>query len=176
MNRPAPLLPVIADFRGQHEALSNFARIPVEHNGVRYPTLEHAFQAAKTTNAGDHKLILEAPNPAEAKRIGKIVDRVPDWEATKDGLMAHLVLQKAHQNYDFANYLCSLEHYWLVEGNTWGDVYWGCTMPRQAPYVWTGRNQLGQALMSARHILITEGGRVPLHWSEWPNRPWREKK
>ena len=37
----------ITRFHGEYRFLSNFYPVKVEYDGVQYPTVEHAYQAAK---------------------------------------------------------------------------------------------------------------------------------
>ncbi len=41
-------MPAVVSFRGKNGFLSNFAYSPIVYDGETYPTVEHAFQAAKT--------------------------------------------------------------------------------------------------------------------------------
>ena len=43
-------LPVIDSFRGDHYFLSNFYPAATPYNGHRFPTSEHAYMAARTTD------------------------------------------------------------------------------------------------------------------------------
>ena len=43
----------------------------------------------------------------------------------------------------------------LVEGNTWGDRFWGCVQETPGG-VWVGRNELGRILMATRDKLQHE--------------------
>ncbi len=40
--------PCIREFKGEFRFLSNFFPSRIYHDGIEYPTVEHAFQAAKT--------------------------------------------------------------------------------------------------------------------------------
>jgi hypothetical protein len=53
---PVPL-PPIEVFTGPYFFLSNFAESPVEFDGVIYPTVEHAFAAAKTLESAERERI-----------------------------------------------------------------------------------------------------------------------
>ena len=46
---PAP----ITEFQNQHRFLSNFWRAEVVHEGIAYPSAEHAYQAAKTLDVAE---------------------------------------------------------------------------------------------------------------------------
>ena len=54
---------------------------------MTYPTVEHAYQAAKTLDEDGRKAILEAPTPGKAKRMGRKVRMRPDWEDVKLSVM-----------------------------------------------------------------------------------------
>lgn len=62
---------MIGPFAGEHRFLSNFAEVPVEYEGDTYPTVEHAFQAAKTYDPEERARVRAASSPVTAKRLGK---------------------------------------------------------------------------------------------------------
>jgi len=64
-------------FVGQYAFLSNFYRAPVMLDGVGYPTVEHAYQAAKTGDPKEREWVRSAPSPGEAKRRGRRVRKRP---------------------------------------------------------------------------------------------------
>lgn len=39
---------MISEFKGESRFLSNFFAVPIMYEGVEYPSVEHAFQAAKS--------------------------------------------------------------------------------------------------------------------------------
>ena len=136
---------VIDSFSGKYSFLSNFYPVEVVLDGVTYPTVEHAYQAAKTDNAKQRLTIKQAITPGSAKRLGALLNLDAGWESSKVNIMRELLLQK------FADVL--LRHLLLetgdailVEGNHWGDVFWGkCDE--------VGENKLGKLLMEIRDIL-----------------------
>ncbi|GAH15684.1 unnamed protein product, partial [marine sediment metagenome] len=54
---------VIQEFQGEYRFLSSFYPAEVELDGVTYPTVEHAFQAAKTLDSAQREFIRSAPRP-----------------------------------------------------------------------------------------------------------------
>ena len=132
-------------FRGEHAFLSNFHRAPFEWQGQVWSTSEAAFQAAKTHDDRLRQRIRQAPSPAAAKRLGRRADLRPDWEDVKDDVM-HAILQAKFAMPQLRDALLATGDAELVEGNTWGDVYWGVCRGR-------GRNRLGQILMRVRDDL-----------------------
>lgn len=138
----------IDSFRGKYAFLSNFYRAPVRYEGLDYPTVEHAFQAAKASDPTQRRLILVQPTPVLAKKYGKSLDLRPDWEDVKIGIMYRLVRNKfcaPGHGYLAAN-LVDTAPALLIEGNTWGDTFWGQCRGR-------GHNHLGKILMRVRDEL-----------------------
>lgn len=133
----------IERFAGQHAFLSNFHPTTVALDGALYPTLEHAFQAAKTTDERQRQEIRDAPTPGQAKRLGRRVDLPGDWEARRVEVMRGLLVDKFTRHPDLASRLVATGTRRLVEGNTWGDRFWGVCDGQ-------GHNQLGRLLMEVR--------------------------
>ena len=74
---------MINRFDGPYAFLSNFFFSPIEYEGITYPTVEHAFQAAKTLNPIERQAIADLPTPGAAKRAGRQVTLRKDWEDVK---------------------------------------------------------------------------------------------
>ena len=144
-------MPPLTAFHGAHFFLSNFSAAPVVLDGQTYPTVEHAFQAAKTFDPAERQAIQAAPTPASAKRLGRQVALRPDWEPVKFDLMLRLLQQKFSQP-DLRQALLATGDAELIEGNTWGDRVWGCV---RAQGQWVGQNQLGKLLMRVRASKIS---------------------
>ena len=143
----------IERFAGEFAFLSNFHPSPVAHRGVLYPTLEHAFQAAKSGLEHERREIRDAPTPGRAKRLGGRV-RLPDgWEASRVDVMRALLVDKFARHPDLAERLVATGTR-LVEGNTWGDRFWGVCDGR-------GHNQLGRLLMEIRAQLTDRHAAPP---------------
>lgn len=133
---------VIAEFRGRWSDLSNFSAAEVHLDGELYPTVEHAFQAAKSLSPEVRACVRAAPTAAQAKRIGRHVELRADWEAVKVVIMRDLLARKFMWPVH-SDVLAATEDRVLVEGNTWGDHFWGVCAGR-------GENMLGALLMSIR--------------------------
>lgn len=133
----------ITSFSGEYRFLSNFWPSVVTDEEYRYPTVEHAYQAAKTTSASHRRDIAWAPTAGVAKRLGRRVPIRPDWEDVKIDVMRGLLRQKFAEPTLRAKLLATGTAL-LVEGNTWGDRFWG-----QCP-VGVGENWLGRLLMEIR--------------------------
>ena len=152
---------MINRFEGQYAFLSNFAASRVTLDGYEYPTVEHAFQAAKTHDETLRAEIRGAYSPGKAKRLGRHVPLRPDWEAVKESVMWKLLAQKFTPETSFARELEATGGEPITEGTTWHDKYWGiCTCERCGGQ---GRNVLGRMLMEIRW---RNRNKQPLAWSE----------
>lgn len=134
---------VIDSFRGKYAFLSNLYPSPLHIDGLWYPTAEHAFQAAKTYDEDMKYLIAIAGTPAIAKRIGRSVELIDRWEEVKEQVMRHVLGVKFHDK-DLRKRLFKTYPAILIEGNTWGDTYWGVCRGE-------GLNRLGTILMDVRN-------------------------
>lgn len=140
-------------FEGEQRFLSNFYPAKVWHDGVSYPTVEHAFQAAKTLDFVERRRISTLRTPGQAKRAGKMRRIRPEWDQVKRSIMFELVLQKFSYHVDLRHQLLSTGELTLIEGNTWHDNFWGnCTCPACVEI--PGQNHLGKALMTVRELLM----------------------
>lgn len=134
-------------FDGQWRFLSNF--FPTPHMGTG-TTLEHHFQAAKTTDPEQQEQILRAPTAGLAKRLGRRVTLRPDWEQIKVRVMRDLLFEK-FDSHDYAGLLLSTGDLVLVEGNYWHDNTWGsCFCGSRPGCAGQGENLLGRLLMELR--------------------------
>lgn len=140
---------VIDSFRGDHYFLSNFYPALVPFRGVVFPSSEHAFMAAKTNDPDEFRAILSAETPGDAKRLGRKVSLVADWDTLRYGVMYEVLLSKFTYNKDLRTLLLATRGSLLVEGNTWHDQTWGtCVCPKHEDV--PGDNALGVILMTLR--------------------------
>jgi len=147
----------IDEFKEEYFFLSNFYPSPItfplrknfndECASMTYPTVEHAFQAFKTLDPEAHIAIARAPTPSEAKKMGRRVELRPDWEDIKVDLMRGLIEAKFAYGSMLAEKLQNTAGCPLIEGNTWGDTFWGVCNDE-------GQNWLGQLLMERRDALL----------------------
>lgn len=135
---------VIDSFSGEYRFLSNFfpSELPAKR-GVPAKTVEHAYQACKSKHYAEQQAVLRAPTPGEAKKLGRTLTLRPDWEEIKVDVMERLVTTKFLTYPDLAAKLLLTGDALLVEGNTWGDRFWGMVDNQ-------GENNLGIILMKVR--------------------------
>lgn len=138
-------MPVIEAFTKENAFLSNFHLSPVEFEGVVYPSVEHAFQAAKTVDPEERERVRTAKTPAEAKRRGRRVTLREGWDMLRIDVMYDLLKIKFSDR-GLAGMLLETGDDELVEGNWWNDRFWGVCKGH-------GQNNLGKLLMKVRDEL-----------------------
>lgn len=132
----------ILAFQGPYRFLSNFWPAPVRYGGILFPTTEHAYQAAKSNDRNEAVRVSLLKSPGDAKRVGRTLTVRPDWEQVKEAVMLD-VLRLKFALPDLRRKLLATGSVQLVEGNTWGDRYWGVCNG-------AGKNRLGVLLMQVR--------------------------
>lgn len=142
----------IRSFRGENGFLSNMFDCPVTVGGITYRSSESAFQAQKSMDLAVRQRFA-ALTGAKAKQAGKTVALRADWETAKVGLMRDVLVAKFSQNPELAERLLATGDAELIEGNTWGDTFWGVDSKKG------GRNELGKLLMELRANLRSERNR-----------------
>lgn len=145
----------ITSFRGDYDFLSNFYPSAVEMDGAIYPTVEHAFQAAKTHDPDQRLTFQNAKTPSGAKQMGRKIKRRADWFDVSLVIMESLVRQKFTKYSDLRSKLLSTSDIQLIEGNTWRDKFYGAVWDSKKSE-WVGENHLGQILMKIRSELHDE--------------------
>src|SRR5215212_10087917 len=88
----------IAEFQGDYRFLCNFYPATVEFEGITYPTVEHAYQSAKTLDKSERKRIAALATPSEAKSEGRKLALRADWETAKFDVMERCVRYKFAHN------------------------------------------------------------------------------
>lgn len=133
---------VINSFTGEYRWLSNFHPCVIKVNDHVFPSVEHAFQAAKSENPHDWDYIRGLASPGQAKGAGRRLKMRPDWDDIKIEVMRELIKIK-FTNPQLRQLLVNTGNAQLIEGNHWGDTFWG-----QCRGV--GHNYLGKLLMNER--------------------------
>jgi ribA/ribD-fused uncharacterized protein len=154
ISRPPPP-DAILGFHGLFAYLSNYYEAPITLQGPKFlhpltfPTNEHAFAAMKTLDFDERKRIAELGTPGLAKKAGRAVQLRPEWDNIRVDVMRHLVRVKFEQNHFLADLLLRTGDRLLVEGNTWGDRWWGVDIKTLE-----GENWLGRVLMEERQYRL----------------------
>lgn len=137
---------MIDSFRGQYSFLSNFYESDIIYDGIRYSSAEAAFQAQKTFSLSERRAI-SLLAPLKAKKAGGRVALRGDWEDVKLDIMYRICMAKFTQNENLRQLLIATLDEELIEGNDWGDCFWGKVNG-------VGENNLGKILMKVRDDLM----------------------
>ncbi|KKQ34497.1 MAG: Swarming motility protein ybiA [Candidatus Nomurabacteria bacterium GW2011_GWB1_37_5] len=139
-------------FRGEYRFLSNFWPVNIEYDGMTYPTVEHAYQAAKSDNCFVREEIQGLPTPGKAKKYSYGIKKRPEWNIEyKIQIMKELVTQKFLFNEPLLTQkLLQTENAEIIEGNEHDDDFWGKVWRKGK---WRGSNHLGIILMDVRNLL-----------------------
>ncbi|WP_179166749.1 NADAR family protein [Streptomyces sp. CB03238] len=142
--------------------LSQWWPSPFTVDGVEYATAEHWMMAAKARLFGDadaERQAIEAPNPALAKKAGRLVRGFDEtiWKRERFGIVVAGSEHKFAADAELRAFLLSTGDRVLVEASPM-DRVWGIGLAADDerahdPARWRGLNLLGFALMQARATL-----------------------
>ncbi len=142
-------LHTIERFVDEYRFLSNFAPVTVVLDGVVYPSVEHAYVAAKSEDPLVRAVVLAAATPGAAKKFGRTLVPSAAFEASKLVLMEDLLYQK-FATPQYAELLLATNDAVLVEGNNWHDCFWGVCTGCEHGCSAVGLNHLGRLLTEVR--------------------------
>jgi hypothetical protein len=128
----------------EHGFMSNFYPSPFEAEGLVWPTVEHYFQAMKTTDATEWPAFATLDNPAKSKYRGRMVKLRPDWDEVKVEVMNTALRHKFTQNPELLKKLLETNDKVLHEDSPY-DFIWGWQN--------NGKDLLGKCLMKVRDEL-----------------------
>jgi ribA/ribD-fused uncharacterized protein len=138
----------IDSFKNEHHFLSNFypcLGVRCKHTDACRSSLEIEYQAAKASNDVERNTVLASTDAAMAKKLGKRIVLRFNWDDVKLDVMRSL-LKKKFDNPVLRKKLLATGDAELIEGNWWGDTFWGVCRG-------TGQNWLGRLLMELRSSL-----------------------
>src|SRR5574343_763148 len=136
--------PVIDSFRGEYRWLSNLWLCTIPYYTHEFPSVENAYQYAKSFTRPEEFTTI---SPGEAKRLGRKIPATKDWEDRKLNVMETLLRMKFAAHDGLREKLLKTGDTKLVEGNTWGDTFWGVCNGK-------GSNHLGRLLMLIREEYV----------------------
>ena len=157
---PPPVLFYGADeSKGEYRNFSNMSQHPIDVDGVRYPSVEHYFQAMKAKEFKDDEMlekIVKAKTPKAVKAMGKKVKNFVKevWDSKRDEVMKTGVRSKFIQHPELRKQLLETGDKLIGEANA-RDMYWGigtsvASDKSNHPDKWRGQNKLGKLLMELR--------------------------
>ena len=136
---------MIDKFDKEYRFLSNFYLCKIEIDGIVYPSTEHAYQAAKTTNWDVKRHIISQKTPGLARKVGndrKVTKLRENWDQLRIPVMRELLLIKFAIPVLRQKLLDTGDHE-LIESNWWKDYFFGVCNGK-------GENHLGKLLMEIR--------------------------
>ena len=147
-------LTVVDSFHGDYEMFSNFYSVNILYESIDYPTVEHAFVAAKSMDMLFRRRVSQIPvkQAGKAKRMGRKCKLRENWDLMKVSVMKRLLIQKFTHD-KFRNLLLSTGQQELIEGNYWHDNFWGDCYCKKCTSI-IGKNMLGKLLMEVRDEVV----------------------
>ena len=130
---------MIDNFIGENSWLSNFYLCNIIYQGVLYPSVESAYHATKLDESDPFRIQFKNISPIQAERFAHL-------DTIRLTVMEELLRQKFAPGTELAKKLINTGDQELVEGNWWGDKFWGVSNG-------VGHNYLGKILMKIRKEL-----------------------
>lgn len=141
---------MIDRFEGKYEFLRNDYPCNIEFEYNIYPSVEHAFQAAKTNDIQIRIQIRQA-TAMDAKKIGRSLQVPLDWDSKRIEVMTKLIDKKFESSFGLRLKILMTGCQDLVQGGMFKDDFWGLNKSGK------GQNMLGVLLMDYRQTLFDFG-------------------
>lgn len=135
----------------QWGVFSNFAKTPIEIDGVVFKNAEQLFQIIKFKDVEQVKAVYGANNPKMTAKHWEKTHRRSDWGQIIVDAIKFCIQKKYEQSDTFRQKLAASEGYYIVEDQT--------SFPKKTPDTWgvklvgdsfVGPNLLGRLLMELR--------------------------
>jgi ribA/ribD-fused uncharacterized protein len=132
----------------EHGWLSNFSEHGFTLDGVRWPSVEHFYQAQKYVGTEAAERIRQADSAPIARKIGQDRSLHPraDWDSVKEEVMRRAIWAKFEQNRQLRELLLATGDEELVHESR-SDRFWGRNRDG------AGENRLGAILIEVRQSL-----------------------
>ena len=136
--------PAITSFQNEYYFLSNMYPTPerIKFKGYAFTCVESAYQGFKVMQPS----YFQSMNGYQAKRANRNYLMRDDWTLLKNQVMYSLLIEKFKQP-ELRKLLIATGDREIIEGNNWGDIYWGMSKG-------IGVNTLGRMLMQLRSEII----------------------
>jgi ribA/ribD-fused uncharacterized protein len=159
-NTPPPVLFHGSDeSKGEYRNFSNMSNHPIEVDGIKYPSVEHYYQAMKAKQFEDTEMeekIVNAKSTKAVKAMGKKVKGFAKeiWDSKKDAVMRTGVRAKFVQHPELRKQLLETGERMIGKADA-RNTYWGIGTSMESeksnhPEKWRGQNKLGKLLMDMR--------------------------
>lgn len=141
---------MISEFQGEYRWLSNFYPCTIILEGIKYPSVEHAYMSRKSDSELWKDFCSTTISPEEVKKASRRISLIPGWEGIRVEVMRECLIQK-YSREPLRSKLVVTGSQILQEGNWWGDRFWGVDIKTGV-----GENNLGKLIMEIRERLIKE--------------------
>lgn len=122
----------------------------IQYEGIRYPSVDHAYQASKTLDAHQREFIASVSAPNVARILANHIVRRPDWFDVRLGIMRDLMYLKFAINANqLMPKLLATGDQLIAFADSKKDPFWGAIYNDQTGE-WYGNNYIGKALMAIR--------------------------
>ncbi|MCH8551659.1 MAG: NADAR family protein [Natronospirillum sp.] len=128
---------------------------PFELDGYEWPTAEHYYQAMKYPDRPRFQAILDAPDVATARKLGRGWLKRPraDWKQVRTVVMTRALYTQSHTYPDFSEALLATGDQSIHEMSQY-DYFWGRGRDHR------GHNHYGRVLMDIRRKLLEKAGQT----------------
>ena len=138
-----PAKPTVVDgkivrFNDDFFFLNNFANSRITINGITYPTVQHAFEAMKTSDKATQQEIADTEKCVDAMKIARTASFRPDFLSNRLVIMEQL-LEKKFANPYYKKQLLATGDKDLVNTLYWKDNFWGVQEDTGEGQNWLGR-------------------------------------
>ena len=140
----------IDQFTGYFEFLHNNYLTPVYYEEMLYPSVTHAYHAARSSDDTTRKAIVNAESFHVVAKIARRIEDPPNWSMKRLKIMEQLVRDKFRRSKELQEKLKATERRELImsyEEETPGNLFWGMIREK-------GQNQLGRILTKVREDIL----------------------
>jgi ribA/ribD-fused uncharacterized protein len=141
----------VDSFTGYFEFLHNNFLSPIYYEGSLYPSVTHAYHAARSRDEQTKNAILNADSFQTVAKIARRIEDPEGWSLTRTSIMERLVRDKFRRSRELQEKLKATEKRELLmtyDEETPGNFFWGTVKEK-------GQNQLGRILMKIRNDLLS---------------------
>lgn len=143
----------IAEFTGKYEFLSNEFMSQVSFENELYPSVAHAFQAARTSDTDLRASIAKCADFPSLYALCEAIDNPPDWNKQRVLVMERLIRDKFRRSRELQRRLVDTGQKQLIntyaDGSVASNLFWGIVGTK-------GQNQVGNLLMKVRKDVESE--------------------
>jgi len=144
----------IEGFTNYYEFLTNDYPSEVYYKGYMYPTVSHAYNAARAPNEKMRNIIQKSPTLSSMYEFARNFEDPKDWAFKRIRVMETLIRDKFRRKRDLREKLASTANRELVHVTS-DDTFWGTVNGK-------GQNQLGRILEQVRKDVIEDSELI--HW------------